>query len=98
MKKLKFGSWTIFGNLKITPTIILKPKNMINIPEILAKSKKSSDLHDSLKIYRHLHISGKKIPKKGTPFGSQKPCVGNIFGKSRRRSEKKPNGFYTDYF
>ena len=53
--------------VKITPTIILKPKN-INIPEILAKSKKSSDLHDSPKIYRHLHISGKKIPKKGTPL------------------------------
>ena len=27
---------------------------MINISGILAKYKKSSDLHDSLKIYRHL--------------------------------------------
>ena len=40
--------------IKITPTNILKPKDMINIPGILAKSKKSSDLHDPLKIYRQL--------------------------------------------
>ena len=33
---------------------------MINIPGILAKSEKSSDLHDSLKIYRHLKYGLKK--------------------------------------
>ena len=39
---------------------------MINIPGILAKSKKSSDLHDSLKIYRHLKYGlAKKFRKKG---------------------------------
>ena len=61
---------------------------MINIPGILAKYKKSSDLHDSLKIFRHLKYGPAKNSKKGTPFGSQKVCVGSIFGKSRFHSEK----------
>ena len=38
---------------------------MINVPEILAKYKKPNDLHDSLKIYRHLKYDpAKKIRKK----------------------------------
>ena len=39
---------------------------MIQIPGILAKCKESSDLHDSLKIYRHLKYGPtKKIWEKG---------------------------------
>ena len=51
---------------------------MINIPGILAKE--SSDqviymtLSNSIGIW---NMPRKKIPKKGTPFGSQKPCVGS---------------------
>ena len=64
---------------------------MINIPEKLAKSKKSNQIKN---LSQNLQASeiwpGKKIPKKGTPFGSQKPCVGSIIGKSRCQSEK-PN-------
>ena len=37
---------------------------MINIPGILAKYKKLSDLHDSLKIYRHLKYGPAKTSAK----------------------------------
>ena len=51
---------------------MLKPKNMINISEILAKSKKSGYLYDSLKIYRHLKYGpAKTFPKKGLPSGAK---------------------------
>ena len=53
---------------------------MINTPGILAKYKKSSDLHDSLKIYRHLKYDLVKNSKKGAPFGRQNSCGGSIFG------------------
>ena len=42
MKKLlnsNFGSFSGSNYIKITPTIVLKPKNMINIPGTLAKIK-----------------------------------------------------------
>ena len=42
MKKLlnsNFGSFLGSNYIKITPSIILKPKNMINIPGILAMIK-----------------------------------------------------------
>ena len=69
---------------------------MINIPGILAKYKKASDLHDSLKVFKHLKFGpAKTSKKKETPFSSQKPCVESIFGKSRLHSEK-PNNTITD--
>ena len=50
--------------IKIALSNILKPKNMINIPVIVAKYKKSHDLHDCLKIYRHLKYGSAKNSKK----------------------------------
>ena len=53
--------------IKIKPTNILKPKNMINIPWILAKCKKSSDLRNCRKIYRHPNY-GPAIIQVGSNF------------------------------
>ena len=45
---------------------------MINIPGILAKYTKSSDLHDSFKIYRHLKYGlAKTFRKKGLSSGAK---------------------------
>ena len=69
---------------------MLKTKNMINIPEILAKSKKSGDLCDSLKIYRHLKYGlGKTFPKKGLPSGA-KDLVWKAFLENQDFTQKSP--------
>ena len=69
---------------------MLKPKNMINISEILAKSKKSGYLYDSLKIYRHLKYGpAKTFPKKGLPSGA-KDLVQKAFLENQDFTQKSP--------
>ena len=66
---------------------------MINISDILgilAKSKKSSDLHDSLKIYRHLKYGlAKKFQKKGLPSVA-KNLVLEAFLENQDFTQKSP--------
>ena len=63
---------------------------MINIPGILAKSKKSSDLHDCLKIYRHLkHGSARTFWKKGLPLGA-KNLMWEAFLEDQDVTQKSP--------
>ena len=63
---------------------------MIMIPGILAKSQTSSDLHDSLKIYRHLKYGlAKKIRKKGLPLGA-KNFMWEAFLENQDFTQKSP--------
>ena len=66
---------------------------MINISDILgilAKSKKSGDLHDSLKIYRHLKYGlAKKFRKKGLPSVA-KNLVLEAFLENQDFTQKSP--------
>ena len=91
MKKLKIEFWAIFRNqLHQNCTNISKPKNMINIPGIPAKYKKSSDLHDSLKIDRDLKYGlPKKIQKKELPLVA-KNLVWETFLENQDFTQKSP--------
>ena len=61
---------------------------MVNIPGILAKSKKSSDLHGSLKIYKHLKSGMARKFKKRDSLWEPKTLCGKHFWKIKMSLRK----------
>ena len=63
---------------------------MINIPGILAKYKKASDLHDSLKIFKHLKFGPAKTSKKKRLPSVAKNLAWKAFLENQDFTQKSP--------